>query len=93
MFRYTSEMVGLRATGREHAAPATAHAVARFACVLALVLLCAALLPTAASASPSIEDLEAQALDVRREVSRLLQADVDGVQLGARGVVLLGEDL
>ena len=72
MFRYTSsEMIGLGATGREHAAPVTAHAVARFACVLALVLLCAALLPTAASSSPSIEDLEAEALDVRREVSRL----------------------
>jgi cell wall-associated NlpC family hydrolase len=64
-------MVRLGATGREHAAPAKAYAVALFTCVLALVVLGAALLSSAAFASPSIEDLEAQALDVRREVSRL----------------------
>jgi len=72
MFRYTPlEMIGLGATGREHTTPVTAHAVTRFACVLALALLCAVLLPTAAASAPSIEELEAQALDVRREVSRL----------------------
>jgi cell wall-associated NlpC family hydrolase len=64
-------MVGLRATGREQAAPATARAVARFACVLALALVCVALLPSPAASSPSIEDLEAQARGVRREVARL----------------------
>jgi cell wall-associated NlpC family hydrolase len=45
--------------------------VARLACLLAVALFGAALVPGAVSASPSIEDLEAQALDVRREVSRL----------------------
>ncbi len=71
MFRYTSSTMG-RGTTREgfgrHAAGLNASA---FLCVCALALLAACLAPPPAPASPSVEDLEAQANSVRREVARL----------------------
>ena len=71
MFRYTSsEMARLRTTGRRHVTRAAALAAGSFLPLLALLLV-AGLLPTAALASPSVADLEAQARDVRREAARL----------------------
>jgi cell wall-associated NlpC family hydrolase len=65
-------MVGPEATGKEHMARAAVLAASSLLCACALALLVAALLPAAAPASPgSIEDLEAQARSVRREVARL----------------------
>jgi cell wall-associated NlpC family hydrolase len=73
MFRYTSStMVGLRTRGERHAGRAAAHAASRLLCACALALLAVSLLPAAAQASPgSIDDLEAQARSVRRQVGRL----------------------
>jgi len=70
MFRYTSaEMVRLGATVRSQWVRAAALA-AGF--LLASCPLAAALLPAAAPASPaSVDDLEAQARGVRRQVARL----------------------
>jgi cell wall-associated NlpC family hydrolase len=64
-------MAGLRGTGKGHPTRPAALAVGLAAAVLALLLLGAALVPAAAPASPSIEDLDAQANSVRREVARL----------------------
>jgi peptidoglycan DL-endopeptidase CwlO len=73
MFRYTSaKMVGSGATGRRHRAPAAVHAVGASLCLLALCLLASAVLPSPGPASPaSVDDLQAQARSVRREVARL----------------------
>jgi cell wall-associated NlpC family hydrolase len=73
MFRYTAaKMIGLKATGTWDQRSAAALGVACLAGLLALILLGAAVLAPAASAAPaSVEDLEAQARGVRREVSRL----------------------
>jgi peptidoglycan DL-endopeptidase CwlO len=65
-------MNALGATGREHGAPIAARAAALLLC-LATLLVAASLLPAPAAASPSVEDLEAQTRDVRREVERLDQ--------------------
>ena len=64
-------MAGLRGTGKGHPARPAALAAGLAACVLALLVLGAALVPAAAPASPSVEDLDAQANSVRREVARL----------------------
>jgi cell wall-associated NlpC family hydrolase len=73
MFRYTSStMVDLGATGWGQGRRAATRAASRILCVCALALLGLAILPCAAQASPgSIEDMEAQARRVRREVQRL----------------------
>jgi cell wall-associated NlpC family hydrolase len=64
-------MVGLEATGRGRRTRAALRAASTLACACALALLTASLLSPPAHASPSIEDLEAQARGVRREVARL----------------------
>jgi cell wall-associated NlpC family hydrolase len=65
-------MVDLGATGRKQGRRAAARAASPFLCVCVLALLALALLPRAAQASPgSVEDMEAQARSVRREVQRL----------------------
>ncbi|HEX5641977.1 MAG TPA: NlpC/P60 family protein [Thermoleophilia bacterium] len=65
-------MTGFEATGTWVQRSAAALAAACFAGVLALILLGAAVHPPAAPATPaSVQDLEAQARGVRREVSRL----------------------
>jgi len=73
MFRYTAaKMIGLGATGTWDQRSAAAFAAACFAGLLTLILLGVAVLPPPAPATPaSVEDLEAQARGVRREVSRL----------------------
>ncbi len=72
MFRYTSLMMaGLRETGMGHSTRHAALAAGLAAAVLAVVLLGAALAPAGAPASPSLDDLQARARDVRREVARL----------------------
>ncbi len=72
MFRYTSlMMVGLRGTGKGHSRRSAALAAGLAACVLTILVLGAALVPAAAPASPSVDDLESQADSVRREVARL----------------------
>jgi cell wall-associated NlpC family hydrolase len=73
MFRYTSaEMVWLGATGKRHGARAASLAAGALLSLLALSLLAAALLPAVSRASPaSVDDLQAQARSVRREVERL----------------------
>jgi peptidoglycan DL-endopeptidase CwlO len=72
MFRYTSLMMaGLRGTGKGHPTRPAALAAAVVSCVLCVLVLGAALVPVAAHASPSVEDLESQARSVRREVTRL----------------------
>jgi peptidoglycan DL-endopeptidase CwlO len=70
MFRYTLSMDCFGATGKLFLKRA-ALAAGFSAAMLALVLLTAALLPAGAPASPSIDDLRAQARDVRREVAKL----------------------
>jgi cell wall-associated NlpC family hydrolase len=64
-------MVELGETGREHGVRAAASAALLVACLAVLVLLSGFVLPQRALAAPSIDDLEAQARDVRREVARL----------------------
>jgi cell wall-associated NlpC family hydrolase len=65
-------MVGLRATGEGHLGRAAVLAASRLFCACALALLAVTLLPAAARALPdSIDDLEAQARSVRRQVERL----------------------
>jgi peptidoglycan DL-endopeptidase CwlO len=72
MFRYTSvTMAGLRGTGKGHPAHAAAVAACFALCALAALTAGAALVPPAAHASPTVEDLESQATSVRREVARL----------------------
>jgi cell wall-associated NlpC family hydrolase len=72
MFRYTSlTMVGLRGTGKGHTTRPAALAAGLAMCVLAVLVLGAALVPAAAPASPSVDDLESQARSVRREVAQL----------------------
>ena len=72
MFRYTSStMVGLGTTGKGLGRRAAVLAASSFVCVCALVLLAACVVAPPAAASPSVEDLEAQASSVRREVARL----------------------
>jgi cell wall-associated NlpC family hydrolase/predicted protein tyrosine phosphatase len=72
MFRYTSsEMVSLGATGRHYGAGTAARAAVLVLCLSALALVCFSLVPSRALASPSVEDLEAQARAVRSEVARL----------------------
>jgi peptidoglycan hydrolase CwlO-like protein len=64
-------MVGLGATGEGHRTRAAIRTAGALLCACALALLAASLASSTAHASPSIEDLEAQARGVRREVSRL----------------------
>jgi peptidoglycan DL-endopeptidase CwlO len=72
MFRYTHlEMVCIGATGKRHGKRAAAFAAGSFAAVLTLLLVAAALHPASAPAAPSVDDLRAQARDVRREVAKL----------------------
>ena len=72
MFRYTpSEMTGLGATGKGHPVRAAVLAAAFSVCVLTALLLGAALMAETAPASPAVEDLQAQARAVRRQVARL----------------------
>ena len=72
MFRYTSLMMaGLRGTGTGHSTRPAALAAGLAVCVLAVLVLGAALVPAAAPASPSVDDLQSQANSVRREVARL----------------------
>ena len=72
MFRYTSStMVGLGTTGKGLGRRAAVFAASSLLCVCAFVLLAACVLAPPAPASPSVEDLEAQASSVRREVARL----------------------
>jgi cell wall-associated NlpC family hydrolase len=73
MFRYTSAtMVRLGAKSRRQWTPAAILAAGFFLPLLVSCLLATALLPVACPASPtSVDDLQAQARRVRRDVSRL----------------------
>jgi cell wall-associated NlpC family hydrolase len=74
MYRYTPpEMVGLGATGKGHRAGTTARTAALVGCLAAFAFLGLTLVPPPALPTPSVEDLEAQAREVRREVARLDQ--------------------
>ena len=75
MFRYTPvKMAGNGATGRGHGTRAAAFAAGALLCLLAAALAAGALLPAPSSASPgSVDDLQAQARSVKREVARLDQ--------------------
>jgi peptidoglycan DL-endopeptidase CwlO len=75
MFRYTPvEMVWPGATGKRQMTRAVALAAGALLGVLAVALAAGILLPAPAAASPaSVDDLQAQARDVRREVARLDQ--------------------
>ena len=74
MFRYTPiEMTGHGATGRGRVKRAAAFAAGALLCLLAATLAAGAL-PAPSSASPgSVDDLQAQARSVKREVARLDQ--------------------
>ena len=74
MYRYTSmTMAKLRATGKGHPARAAALAASFFVCALAALLIGTALAPAPSRAAPSVEDLQAQARAVKRQVARLDQ--------------------
>jgi cell wall-associated NlpC family hydrolase len=79
MFRYTPvEMVWPGATDMRQMTRAALLAAGALLCVLAAALAGGILLPASAAASPaSVDDLQAQARDVKREVARLdLRAEV-----------------
>jgi cell wall-associated NlpC family hydrolase len=75
MFRYTPvEMVWPGATGKRQMTRAAELAAGALLCVLVAALAAGILLPAPAAASPaSVDDLQAQARDVKREVARLDQ--------------------
>jgi cell wall-associated NlpC family hydrolase len=75
MFRYTPvEMVWPGATDMRQMTRAALLAAGALLCVLAAALAGGILLPASAAASPaSVDDLQAQARDVKREVARLDQ--------------------
>ena len=75
MYRYTPmEMVWPGATGMRQMTRAALLAAGALLCVLAAALAGGILLPASAAASPaSVDDLQAQARDVKREVARLDQ--------------------
>jgi cell wall-associated NlpC family hydrolase/predicted protein tyrosine phosphatase len=66
-------MTGLWGTGKGHPTRPAALAAGLAACVLTILVLGAALVPAAAPASPSADDLQSQASSVRRDVARLDQ--------------------
>jgi peptidoglycan hydrolase CwlO-like protein len=72
MFRYTSpEMAEPEETRERYQMRTAALAACAAACALAVLLMAAAVLADPSSASPSIDDLQAQTRAVRREVARL----------------------
>jgi peptidoglycan DL-endopeptidase CwlO len=72
MFRYTpSTMFGLGTTTKGLWRHAAVLGASSFLCSCVLVLLAACVVAPPAPAAPSVEDLEAQARSVRREVARL----------------------
>jgi len=75
MYRYTSaEMTGHGATGKGSGIRAAAFATGAVLCLVAVALAAGALLAAPSSASPgSVDDLQAQARSVKREVARLDQ--------------------